>query len=295
MSGNLPDRLKRPRFVAAVCLCIGFVLGSLGGNIASPASGEASGQFDASVSAFDEVDECDLLAAHPSDPERVAEGVADDAIIPRLAVIACEAAMRRSPGTQRFAFQLGRGHLAAGRFADAVASFERADDYGAALAYLGDAYQFGQGVEADAARATRAYERASAKGFAPAAGQLEMLVFTPSAFVIEGVLEALHGADIGSLRANLGNENGPLIRAYLFSFTTVLNAECVAAVRPNAMEALFRLRYPASWQPSQDDRPDINIMGSVAEQDARTFLRRHGCDGPVATRVKVTLGRLLLS
>lgn len=287
--------LLRPGLLAVGLLSAGVVLGVLLRDGASPASGQSTAQADPSVSAFDEVDECDLLAAHPSDPERVAEGVADDAIIPRLAVMACEAAIRRSPGTQRFPFQLGRAHLAAGRYAAAAAHFHRAGDYGAALAYLGDAYQFGQGVEADAARALSAYEQARAKGFAPAAGQIEMLTFTPAAFVIEGVVEALHNGDIASLRTNLSNQNGPLIRAYLFSFTTVLNAECVSAVRPSAMEALFRLRYPANWQPQEDDRPDINIMGSVAEQDARTFLRRHGCEGPVATRVKDALGRLLVS
>ena len=42
------------------------------------------------VSVLDLVDECDVLAAHPDDTQRMAEGVADDQIVPRLAIMACE-------------------------------------------------------------------------------------------------------------------------------------------------------------------------------------------------------------
>src|SRR5688572_14032548 len=88
-------------------------------------------------SVFAQVDECDVLAAHPDDPERLADGLEDDAIVPRLARMACDRAVRRSPGEARFVFQLGRALLAAGQEADATARFRQAADrgYGAAVAY----------------------------------------------------------------------------------------------------------------------------------------------------------------
>lgn len=59
--------------------------------------------------------ECDRLAAHPSDPDRVAPGVARrDIDLPR-AIAACEAAVRADPGNPRLNYQLGRVLTYAGR------------------------------------------------------------------------------------------------------------------------------------------------------------------------------------
>ena len=79
-------------------------------------------------SVFDDVDECDVLAAHPADPERLADGVADGALVPRLAVKACEAAVKQNPNELRFAYQLGRAYLAANRKDNAAEQFKRAAD-----------------------------------------------------------------------------------------------------------------------------------------------------------------------
>jgi hypothetical protein len=55
-----------------------------------------------------DVTDCDRLAAHPSDPDRVAPGVAQrDVDLPR-AIAACEAAVRTDPANPRLNYQLGR-------------------------------------------------------------------------------------------------------------------------------------------------------------------------------------------
>src|SRR5688572_17258517 len=85
------------------------------------------------------VTECDLLAAHPADPQRMSDGVSDDEIVPRLAITACQAAMKKAPNDPRHAFHMGRAQLALGRKAEAKTYFDAAakQNYAAAFAYLG--------------------------------------------------------------------------------------------------------------------------------------------------------------
>lgn len=260
----------------------------LAAGIALAASGPSAAQ-DGSVT--DLVDECDVLAAHPGDPERMSDGLADDAIVPRLAIMACEAAARRAPADARFSFQLGRAYLAAGRHKEAAEEFRNAADrgYGAALGYLGDAYQFGHGVEADIGKALDAYRRALAKGFAAAESQIEMLTFDPAIFVVPAV-GLLYSGDLQSFRG----ADTPQLRAYLFSFVMALGGECGTVLKPKAVEALYNRRYPKTWKPDDDATVSVTIMDSIAEYDAGLFLRRHGCEGPAATRLKDQLNRLLL-
>lgn len=98
------------------------------------------------------IDDCDILTAHPSDPQRMAEGIADDQIVPRLAILACDDAINLNLDQPRFTFQPGRALLAIGREDEAFALFEEASeaDYAAAWAYLGDAYPSGLGTAATA-------------------------------------------------------------------------------------------------------------------------------------------------
>jgi tetratricopeptide (TPR) repeat protein len=242
-----------------------------------------------SASVFDDVDECDLLAAHPSDPERLADGVADDAIVPRLAVTACEAAAKRSPEIARFAFQLGRAYAAANRAKDAALQYQKAadQDYGAAFAYLGDAYQFGRGVTADVPKALEAYKKAAAKGFAPADGQIEMLTFDRNMYVVPAI-GMLYDGDASTLRS----ADTPALQAYLFGFVMALGSECGPVLPPKAVSNLYSRRYPQTWTPEADMPVNVSVMGSVAEYDAKLFLRRHGCEGPVTDRIKTNLNRL---
>lgn len=249
---------------------------------------------DPDASVFEDVDECDLLAAHPNDPERLAEGVADDQIIPRLAMRACEAALRRQPNEARFVFQLGRALLAADRRQQAAQQFERAAqlNYGAGLAYLGDAFQFGHGVTANAARALELYRRALERGFKPAEGQIEMLTFDPARFTNE--LPALLFRGETAPFADATSPASTLYSVYLFGFVSTLVQECQALLPPAVMFPLLIRRYPDGWTPEVDVRFDVMRAGPAAEFDARAFVRRHGCDGPVAREMAGRITRFLL-
>jgi hypothetical protein len=62
-----------------------------------------------------EVTECDRLAAHPSDPDRVAPGVAQRSVDLPAAIAACQAAVAADPANPRLNYQLGRVLAYAGR------------------------------------------------------------------------------------------------------------------------------------------------------------------------------------
>ena len=91
----------------------------------------------------DQPTECDTLAAHKLDPDRMAAGVDMESIVPRLAIAACEAAVAQYPGEARFHYLLGRAFLSANRTADSIAQFQRAAEAGYAMANynLGLAYE----------------------------------------------------------------------------------------------------------------------------------------------------------
>lgn len=58
--------------------------------------------------AGDDVDACDLAAAHPSDPDRVAPGVPTNQVVTHVAIPACRRAVAAQPEEGRFHYQLGR-------------------------------------------------------------------------------------------------------------------------------------------------------------------------------------------
>jgi hypothetical protein len=62
-----------------------------------------------------EVTECDRLASHPDDPERVTDGVAQGDVDLEAARLACEAAVAEDPDNPRLNYQLARVNGYAGR------------------------------------------------------------------------------------------------------------------------------------------------------------------------------------
>lgn len=124
-----------------------------------------------------DVHKCDEFAAHPEDPEKWADGVADDDILPGPAVKLCSQAVAEHPGTARFHFQLGRALWAAGKIEEGVEAFFEAQEmeYAPAYAYLGDAYQEGlvPDEEADPEFAQELYALAVERGFEPAEAMLD--------------------------------------------------------------------------------------------------------------------------
>jgi len=230
-------------------------------------------------SVFEKVDECDLLAAHPDDPRRMAQGVADDEIVPLLAIEACEKALKLNPDELRFALQLGRALLAFGEKKKAFEIFEKTagKGYAGAQAYLGDAYQFGLGTEMDTKKALENYEAAIKGGFEVAEGQVKKLQFDGSIFVSAGIRK-LYAGDFNYIQEN----SDKAFRNYLFNFSQELIEECDSFLKPQGVVGMFFYRYPKGWTVESDESIIIAIQTSVGEFDARVFLKRHSCEGPVA-------------
>jgi TPR repeat protein len=114
------------------------------------------------------VAQCDRLAASNVDPElpKSLPGVPVSAIKPKLAVLACETALKAEPENRRIMFQLGRAYGAAKNYEKARELYERADALGHALATnnLGALYDEGQGAKPDPAEARRLFEKAARAG-----------------------------------------------------------------------------------------------------------------------------------
>lgn len=236
-----------------------------------------------SPSVFDLVTECDLLAAHPADPQRMADGIADDEIVPRLAIMACQTAIKRAPNDPRHQFHMGRAQLALGRKTEAKGYFDAAakQNYAAAYAYLGDMYQFGLGVTADAATALSYYKRALQGEFQPAEEQIKQLTFDPALFVSSAISQ-LHDRTFNIA----ATAKEPLLRNYVFNVVLNSMEECGSFLKPASLARFYLFRYPkGSWSIEQEDDIMVMIQTSVGEFDAKTFLERYGCNGPVAKRV----------
>jgi hypothetical protein len=76
------------------------------------------------------VTECDRLAAHPSDTQKIAPGVAQDQVdIPR-ARIACQKAVGEDAGNGRLLYQLGRTYFYAREFEPGINYFRKSADLG---------------------------------------------------------------------------------------------------------------------------------------------------------------------
>jgi len=65
-----------------------------------------------------DITKCDELAAHPSDPEKVTEGVDEKSVDIENAIEACLSAVRSDPNNPRLNYQLARAFGYAGRHAE---------------------------------------------------------------------------------------------------------------------------------------------------------------------------------
>lgn len=274
-------------FVAAVSVVAAAAIGAVASYFVFASPSET---IDEDVSIFDLVTECDLLAAHPDDPNRVAEGVADDEIVPQLAIIACENAIEDSVGEPRYTFQLGRAYLALGRKSEAREMFSEAadEDYAAAMAYLGDIYQFGLGVDVDGDRASDYYEKAVAGDFEAAKSQIEQLAFKSDLYVSK-TIAAFYERDFETVKSQSQN---PALRNYVFNFVLTASKECDAFMDPISLVKFYRYRYPAGYN-AEDEWQNviIGIQTEIGEHDAGLFLERHGCEGPVAKTLMSNFNR----
>lgn len=91
---------------------------------------------------------CDILAANPSDPNKVAEGVNFEKINSEVAVIACKGATDTYPADARLQYQYGRALDAKEDFAGALTWYGKAKDqnYAPAFEAISALYYYGLGV-----------------------------------------------------------------------------------------------------------------------------------------------------
>lgn len=242
---------------------------------------------------LDLIFECDVLAAHPADPERMVDGLSDDSIVPRIAILACEDAIKTEPNEPRFTFQLGRALLAVGREDEAFAYFQKASeaDYAAAWAYLGDAHQFGLGTSVDGQKAYQAYQKALELGFLEAEAQIEQLTFDPSLYTLP-FIEFFYNGKYDQIAGVVNDPaSSATARNYIFNVVQTLLYECEPFLKPENVPALYSFRYPQGWTQEDDNTIAVAIQTEVAEYDAATFLRRHGCDGLIAHHMFDSMNR----
>lgn len=241
------------------------------------------------------VDACDVLAAHPDDPARVAPGVADEDIVPRLAVTACENVLTRSDDIARHAFQLGRAQLALNNRDAAVALFTQAADEGSAIAvmFLGDSYQFGWAGAVDAVKALEFYERSRDMGLPLATIAIDQIQFDSSIFTTGAMLQWLVDRDIDAAKPYIGSASA---RAYLYALAVELSDRCGSFLRPKTVPALQTYRFPPGWSAaSEEGDQTLGVQDVNATYDVEVLTDRHGCNGFVVENIATSFNDLIVS
>ena len=189
------------------------------------------------------VHDCDRLAVHPDDPNRVTDGVASEDIDIERAVAACEAAVASFPGAIRFRAQLGRALLAGERIQEAIAQFRFAVETGNAIGEfeLAKLYASGRGVEKDTNQAIHWFRQAAMRGLPQAQYQLGVIYHLGV-----GVAPDLQKAIEWLRRAvDAGHEQAIDALASAYSVMLVAGSSSLAPTWMNAEEALIWLRQYA--------------------------------------------------
>lgn len=113
------------------------------------------------------VTDCDRLASHGSDPERVAPGVSQSGMRKAAAIAACLADTDMQPENRRLRYLLGRAYFYSGRTEDAMPHVTYAAEAGHRQAQfvLGYIYDGGlQGVTQDRCKAEALWLRSARQG-----------------------------------------------------------------------------------------------------------------------------------
>ncbi len=113
------------------------------------------------------VTDCDRLAAHPSDPDKVTAGVAQKDMDLPAAVTACQIAVKNDPVSGRLNYQLARALGYSGRGKEAAGNRDAAirADYPQALFVVGYIHLFGlNDAQKDVCKAADLIRRSALKG-----------------------------------------------------------------------------------------------------------------------------------
>lgn len=109
------------------------------------------------------VTDCDRLAAHPSDTQKLSPGVEQPKVDIPAAKKACHQALEAAPGDGRILYQLGRGYFYNDEKDQGIAYFRQSDAAGYAQGQfvLGLIYSQGNGVEPDMCQAGQLWLKAA--------------------------------------------------------------------------------------------------------------------------------------
>jgi hypothetical protein len=121
----------------------------------------------APVLAAEEITECDRLASHGSDPDKIAPCVSESGMNKAAAQSACEAAVAKDPNNRRLRYQLGRAYFYDGNFTKGMPHLEFAANAGGqqaqfVLGYVIDTAQ--GGVKKDACRVEDLWVKSARQG-----------------------------------------------------------------------------------------------------------------------------------
>jgi hypothetical protein len=120
--------------------------------------------------------DCDTLTAHPWDPQKLTGGIYWNKVPAARAVLACRLAVSADPNARNM-YQFARALAKSKEFAEAAEWYKKSASRGYVQAQyaLGDAYEFGEGVQVNYVLAQRWYKQAADQGYTHAADRLDKL------------------------------------------------------------------------------------------------------------------------
>ncbi|MET4118806.1 TPR repeat protein [Bradyrhizobium sp. JR1.5] len=125
----------------------------------------------------DAIARCDTYAASEFDPRRTSGAVPFEKLDPKLAIPACEEAVKQFPEDARLHFELGRAYQKANNFSDALLHYKKAGEQGLAVAEnnLAVMYQNGWGVQQNFGIALTWFRKAADQNLALAEHSLGLM------------------------------------------------------------------------------------------------------------------------
>ena len=129
-----------------------------------------------------QIENCDLFAAHPFDPKKRAAGTTYTQLQPNAAIYSCNAAILSQPNEGRLHFQLGRALEKANQLQQAIAAYQRAAQLGHGGGYsnLGELYRDGKGFPRNQQLAEQNFRQGAANGYPEALFNLAELLLKQS-------------------------------------------------------------------------------------------------------------------
>lgn len=247
--------------------------------------------------------DCDIQAANPNDEQRVAPGASSTAIIPKLAVEACEKAVKSLPGESRFLYQLGRAYDAAGRPADAIKAYKSAMAKNHAMAFYNMGLKEAELGNVDSALAL--YAKGAELGSALAAREVAKSRFSSEGFSNPSFFQSIYDKNFAQQESSQKIYVSTFIgifnreeecRGVATHGLTVFAAQQVQGAVWSQLLGAMRASQAAGtigYREGQAVTAGMAMQVDRAENDAKLFYSRYACDGTVAKRFFQNLGQWL--